>query len=132
MHDKPTQAKDIVREVTNRIGWVVGDLSDDEIPIDIELGSAGLYYGTSPAMKGLLVTGNSIKELMERVPNAVAELKAVAATAEEIERLNNALKEAREIIGAFYTEVSIEGQRHIPHALTTRANGFLNKDHSNG
>jgi hypothetical protein len=79
-------------------------LPDDAIPIEIELGSGGLYYGTSPAMKGLLVTGKSIKELMEKVPNAVAELKAVAAFAAEISALKEKLNEAEQIIKSFHLE----------------------------
>lgn len=50
-----------------------------EIPINIELGEHGLYYGTSPAMKGLLVIGDSVKQVMERVPKAIEEMRSVAA-----------------------------------------------------
>lgn len=76
----------------------VEHMNDDEIHINIEFGSAGLYYGTSPQMKGLLVTGESIKEVVDRVPNAIAEMRAVAAMGPEIERLRSELKQAREII----------------------------------
>lgn len=47
-----------------------------EVPINIELGEHGLYYGTSPAIKGLLVTGNNVKQVMEKVASAIAEMRA--------------------------------------------------------
>jgi predicted RNase H-like HicB family nuclease len=46
-----------------------------DIPIDVELGENGLYYGTSPAMKGLLVTGKTAEQVMEKVPAAIAEMR---------------------------------------------------------
>jgi len=55
-----------------------------------------------------------------------------SASAAELSRLQAEIAEAREIIGAFYTQVSIEGQRHFPHALTTRARAFLNREKADG
>lgn len=52
-----------------------------DIPIKIKLGKHGLYYGTSPTVKGLLVTGKSIAEVMGRVPQALAEMRAAVAKA---------------------------------------------------
>ncbi len=72
---------------------------DDRIPINIELGKHGLYYGTSPAMKGLLVIGDSIEEVMRRVPHAISEMRAA-----EIASLQARLSEAREIIKSFHLE----------------------------
>lgn len=53
-----------------------------DIPINIEEGQHGIFYGTSPAMKGLLVTGGSAQEVMDRVPQAIEDMRAVAATME--------------------------------------------------
>lgn len=50
-----------------------------EISIDIERGEAGLFYGTSKAMKGLLIAGNSIAEVMDKAPAAIEEMRAAAA-----------------------------------------------------
>jgi predicted RNase H-like HicB family nuclease len=52
-------------------------MNEDLILINVELGEHGLYYGTSPQEKGLLVTGKSIKEMMDRVPSALTELRRV-------------------------------------------------------
>lgn len=87
-------------------------MSDDEITINIEFGSAGLYYGTRPQMKGLLVTGESIKEVVDRVPNAIAEMRAVTAMGPEIERLRSELKQAREIIGFYADEANWRARGH--------------------
>lgn len=46
-----------------------------QIPVKVELGEAGLYYGTSRAERGLLVIGKTIKEVMDKVPNAIHELR---------------------------------------------------------
>lgn len=48
-----------------------------DILINIELGEHGLYYGTSPAMKGLIVIGDSPEQVMGRVPKAIEELRSV-------------------------------------------------------
>jgi predicted RNase H-like HicB family nuclease len=66
----------------------------NDIPIDVELGENGLYYGTSPAMKGLLVTGKTAEQVMERVPSAIAEMRAAA----EILALTNKLDEAKGLL----------------------------------
>lgn len=50
-----------------------------DIPISIDLGKHGLYYGTSPAVKGLLVIGNSVKDVMAKIPQALTELRAARA-----------------------------------------------------
>jgi hypothetical protein len=50
-----------------------------QIPIQIELGEHGLYYGTSTAVKGLLVIGDSVEQVMQRVPQAICEMRAVGA-----------------------------------------------------
>jgi uncharacterized protein YuzE/predicted RNase H-like HicB family nuclease len=50
-----------------------------DIPIEIEEGEHGLFYGTSPAMKGLLVTGDSVEHVMSRVPQAIEDMRAAAA-----------------------------------------------------
>lgn len=47
-----------------------------QIPIQIDLGEHGLYYGTSTAVKGLLVAGNSVEEVMAMIPKALAEMRA--------------------------------------------------------
>jgi hypothetical protein len=49
-----------------------------EISISIRRGEHGLYYATSPQLKGLLVAKSSVREVLERVPNAISELQAVA------------------------------------------------------
>lgn len=127
------------------------DMYSAEIPIEIELGSGGLYYGTSPSVKGLLVTGRSIKELMDKVPNAVAELKAVAAFAAEVSALKEKLKEAKQIIKVLadidpsslvepgseddrYTlYLSKKRQAHEIHGDDLRrARAFLNREKDNG
>jgi len=68
------------------------------MPVNIRLGDHGLYYGTSPQLKGLLVTGDSVDQVMERVPSAVAEIRAIA----ELSSLKAELEEAREIINLAY------------------------------
>jgi predicted RNase H-like HicB family nuclease len=50
-----------------------------DIPVNIELGEHGLYYGTSPALRGLLVIGDSVEQVRERIPAALEELRSVAA-----------------------------------------------------
>jgi predicted RNase H-like HicB family nuclease len=102
-------------------------LPDDAIPIEIELGSGGLYYGTSPEMKGLLVTGNSIKELMEKVPNAIAEMRAVAAAAAEISALKEKLNEATQIMDRINREM-FEHAHRLPCMKALRVFLGVNDD----
>ena len=45
--------------------------------IEIERGVAGLYYGTSPDERGLLVAGASQDEVIAKVPEALDELRIV-------------------------------------------------------
>lgn len=47
------------------------------VPVEIERGEHGLYYGTSPKVRGLLVTGNTYDEVVEQVPRAIEELQTV-------------------------------------------------------
>jgi predicted RNase H-like HicB family nuclease len=54
-----------------------------DIPITIERGKHGLYYGTSPALRGLLVAGKSIKDVMARIPQAITELRTAQQTPSE-------------------------------------------------
>lgn len=48
-------------------------------PFSIERGEHGLYYLTSSAMKGLLVSGDSVAQVMERLPQAIEEMRAAKA-----------------------------------------------------
>ncbi len=65
------------------------------------------------------------KRALQCLPCAIKSEQGYAA------RLEAELKEAGEIIDAFYTQVSTEGTKHFPHALTTRARAFL-RDNDNG
>lgn len=47
-------------------------------PIDIEQGKAGLFYVTSPLVRGLLVTGRTENEALDKVQQALADLDACA------------------------------------------------------
>jgi hypothetical protein len=55
----------------------------DLVPISVDLGEHGLYYGTSKAEKGLLVIGNTVQEVIDRVPQALAELQQARRQIEE-------------------------------------------------
>jgi hypothetical protein len=45
-----------------------------KVQINIEQGKAGLYYATSPEIKGLLVAEVSILKILNELPNAYLEL----------------------------------------------------------
>jgi hypothetical protein len=60
-----------------------------DIPIKIERGSYGLFYGTSTAVKGLLVVGDSPEQVRERAPRAIAEMRSVAAYHSAIAGVNS-------------------------------------------
>lgn len=51
------------------------------IRIDIEEGRAGLFYATSPNMKGLLVAENTKEKLLLAVPDAIRDLYAACGVA---------------------------------------------------
>jgi hypothetical protein len=63
------------------VGWF--NHEKDLIPISVDLGEHGLYYGTSKAVKGLLVIGNTVQEVIDRVPQALAELQQARREIEE-------------------------------------------------
>ena len=44
------------------------------VRVKIDQGSAGLFYATSPDLRGLLVTGKTLPELRERIPVAITQL----------------------------------------------------------
>ena len=51
----------------------------DGILVNIELGQAGLYYGTSPHIPGMLVAKPTMQGVIDEVPVAIEQLtKAVA------------------------------------------------------
>ena len=43
-------------------------------PIDVEQGEAGLFYITSPLVRGLLVTGRTENEALDKVQQALTDL----------------------------------------------------------
>lgn len=47
----------------------------EDVELYIEKGVHGLYYGTSPNIKGLLVTGGTQEEVIDKTPNAILELR---------------------------------------------------------
>lgn len=49
------------------------------IPIDVEQGDAGLFYITSPLLKGLLVAERTEKEALASLPSRIEDM-AVAAS----------------------------------------------------
>jgi predicted RNase H-like HicB family nuclease len=69
----------------------------NDTPINIQLGEHGLYYGTSPHIKGLLVTGDSVEQVMGRVPGAIAEMRVAA----EMAKLKAELEEAKDLLRPF-------------------------------
>lgn len=44
------------------------------IPVDIEEGASGLWFGTSPHLRGLLVAEHSEQAVREAIPAAISEL----------------------------------------------------------
>jgi hypothetical protein len=56
----------------------------DGVRIDIERGEAGLYYGTSKDVQGLLITGKTIDAMIEEAPRALDELKRAKLTDSEM------------------------------------------------
>lgn len=92
------------------------------IPIDIELGEHGLYYGTSAEMKGLLIAGDSPEQVMARADKAIEELRSAGSPNEPLEpdspeewdleqrafyAFNNQKlpQEVRDLIGQLWAEV---------------------------
>ena len=53
----------------------------DAIPLKIERGETA-FYGTSDALPGLLVMGNTEAEVREKAPEAIRQLLAVKAEVE--------------------------------------------------
>lgn len=49
---------------------------DANISVQVERGKHGLYYGTSPDVKGLIVAGDSVDDVLANVPKAVDDLRA--------------------------------------------------------
>jgi hypothetical protein len=47
--------------------------------IEIEQGDAGLYYATSPDIKGLLVAKRTVAECWADIPRAIAEIRALTS-----------------------------------------------------
>jgi hypothetical protein len=54
------------------------------VRVKIEEGKTGLFYATSPDLKGLLVAEPTIDALDEAIPQAIAELYAVACGAKVV------------------------------------------------
>jgi len=50
----------------------------DGILVNIELGLAGLYYGTSPHIPGMLIAKPTMQEVIDAVPGAIEQLTAAA------------------------------------------------------
>lgn len=48
-----------------------------DLKIQIRHGEQGLFYATSEQITGLLVAGGTVREVFERLPTAIAELRAV-------------------------------------------------------
>jgi len=46
------------------------------INIEIEEGTSGLFFATSPEVRGLMVSGHSKEECIAKVPFALIDLKA--------------------------------------------------------
>lgn len=53
-------------------------ISIDDFPLDIEQGKSGLFYVTSPLVRGLLVSGRSENEALDAVPQTLLDLAAAA------------------------------------------------------
>lgn len=49
------------------------------ISIEIKQGEHGLYYGTSPNLKGLLIAGESPEGVVAQAPSVIAELISLGA-----------------------------------------------------
>lgn len=94
-----------------------------DIPIEIELGEHGLYYGTSPAMRGLLVIGDSPEQVMERAPQAIEEMRSVASDHSQIEswtprnatRIGHPRLADEDHPGCVYCQDVDPGARGCPH-----------------
>jgi hypothetical protein len=51
----------------------------DGIHIEIEQGTAGLFYATSPDIKGLLLAEDTIEKVKAAVPGAVSDFRRLYA-----------------------------------------------------
>ena len=61
----------------------------DHIRVEVKEGKTGLFYATSPDLRGLLVTGRSADELERNIPEAIGDLSKamnVSAPSYTIER----------------------------------------------
>lgn len=51
---------------------------DVRLSVDVEQGEHGLFYATSPLIRGLLTVGASADEALAKVPAAIYDLSAAA------------------------------------------------------
>ena len=52
-----------------------------DITVRVEQGTAGLYYATSPQVRGLFLAAHTVEELMNAAPSAIADLRAAGDAA---------------------------------------------------
>ena len=53
------------------------------IPVDIKLGTSGLYFVTSPLIKGLLVSDRTRADVLQRAREALQDLALAAREQQE-------------------------------------------------
>jgi len=51
-------------------------LTVDDVVVEIERGTSGGYFATSPQIKGLLVASMTLAGVRDDLPGAIAEMKA--------------------------------------------------------
>jgi hypothetical protein len=56
------------------VKWVVA-----RVPIEIKQGDSGLFFGLSPLHKGILVTGHSEREVLEKAVGAIEDIGCACA-----------------------------------------------------
>jgi hypothetical protein len=59
------------------------------IRVKIEKGDTGLFYATSPELRGLLVAKRTVEEVEADIPRAIGELYAVAGAPVAVIRLED-------------------------------------------
>lgn len=84
------------------------------VRVKIEADNVGLYYATSPDLKGLLVAEPTVEELERAIPRAVADLYAACGVEVIVTKAEDGCDEHAPYI-AFPTELARRELKRVEH-----------------